>query len=145
MVELSGDLIAEQPTSATWTHSPGINVFGVAPHQVAECSLVRNLLGSGDDPDLINSPDLRAEATVHTQNGPIHNGSEDKEVENLAACLPNRGVAILCLTFLVEPVNLGNLPGLVVPSDEHDSIRIPEAGQSSCGMSFCAVPPLTLL
>lgn len=144
MVELSGDLIAEQPSSATWTDSPGINVFGVAPHQIAECSLVRNLLGSGDDPDLINSPDLRTEAAVHTQNGPIDNGSEDKEVEYLAASLPHRGVAILCLTFLIEPVDLGDLPGLVVPSDEHDSIRIPELGQPRCCMPFCALSRLTL-
>lgn len=109
MVELGGNLITEQPPSATWTHGPCIDILGVAPNQVAECTLVRNLLGSGDDPDLINSPDLGAEATVHTQNGPIHNGGKDEEVEHLAACLPNRGVAVLCLTFFVEPIDLGNL------------------------------------
>lgn len=127
MVELGGNLIAEQPASAAGTHSPCIDVLGVAPHQVTESTLVRNLLGSGDDPDLIDSPDLGAQATVHTQDGPVHNGGKDKKVEYLAACLPNRGVAIFCLTFLVEPVDLGNLTRLVVPSDEYDSIGIPEA------------------
>lgn len=109
MVELGGNLISKQPARATWTHSPCIDVLGIAPYQVTECTLVRNLLGSGDDPDLIDGPDLGAEATVHTQDSPIYNGGQDKEVEYLAACLPNRGVAILCLTFFIEPVNLGDL------------------------------------
>lgn len=144
MVELGGNLIAEQPASATRTHSPRIDVLGVAPHQVTECTLVRNLLGSGDNPDLIDSPDLGAEAAVHTQDGSIHNGGKDEKIKYLAACFPNRSVAILRLTFLVEAINLGNLPRLVISSDEHDPIGVSEAGQSYC-VSHCAVHQLTLL
>lgn len=89
MVELGGNLITKEPASATRTHGPCINVFGIAPYQVTESTLVRNLLSSGDDPDLIDSSDLGAETAVNTKDGTVYNRSEDKEIEDLATGLPD--------------------------------------------------------
>lgn len=125
MVELGGDLIAKEPASAARTHGPRIDIFGIAPYQVTEGTLMRNLLSSGDNPDLIDSPDFGAETAVNTKNGAVYNRSKDQKVEDLAACLPDRCVAILCLAFLVEAVDLSDLAGLVVAADEDDTVGIP--------------------
>lgn len=124
MVELGGNFIAKEPASTTGTHSPRINVFRVAPYQVTEGTLMRNLLRSGDNPDLVYSPDLGAKTTVNTKDGAIYDCSEDEEIENLATGLPDRRIAVLCLTLLVETVDLGDLPGLVVAADEDDTVGI---------------------
>lgn len=53
----------------------------------------------------------------------IDDGGEGKEIEDLAAGLPYRSVAVFGLTFLVETVDLGDLSRLVVSADESDAVR----------------------
>lgn len=53
----------------------------------------------------------------------IDNGCQSKEVKDLTASLPYRRVAVLCLAFFVEAINLCDLSRLVVPSHKGDSIR----------------------
>jgi hypothetical protein len=55
----------------------------------------------------------------------IDNGSQCEEIENLTAGFPHRGVAVLCLTFFVKPIDLGDLPRLVISTDEGNSVREP--------------------
>lgn len=83
---------------------------------------MRNFLGSCNDANLIQGSDLRTQSTMHTQHFTIHNSCQCKKVKDLATCLPDRCVAVLCLAFLVKSVDLGNLPGLVVATDECDAI-----------------------
>lgn len=114
VVELGRDLVAKQPTSATRTDSPCVDVFRVTPHKIAEGTLMRNLLSPRNDADLVNRADLGTKTAVDAKNGTVNDGGENKEVKHLAACLPDRGIAVLLLTLLVETVDLGNLSGLVI-------------------------------
>ena len=66
MVELRSNFVAEQPASTTGADSPRLDFFGVAPDKVAKGTLVGDLLSSRDDPNLVDGPDLRAQAAVHT-------------------------------------------------------------------------------
>lgn len=74
MVELCRDLVTKQPTCASWTDGPRLDILWVTPYQVTEGTLMRNLLRSCHNPDLIDSPNLRAETTVDTENCAVHNG-----------------------------------------------------------------------
>lgn len=60
MVEFSRNLITEQPSSTSGANSPRLDILWVGPDKIAECSLMRNLLSSGDHSDLIDSPDFGA-------------------------------------------------------------------------------------
>jgi len=124
MVELGCDLVTEEPASATRRNSPSVDVLGVTPDKITEGTLMRNLLSTSNDADLINSADFRAESSVNAEDLTINDSSKDEEVENLAAGLPDRRVAVLLLTLLVETVDLSNLAGFVVTSDEGDLIRV---------------------
>ena len=109
VVKLGGNLVAEQPAGAARAHGPGVDVLGIAPYQVAEGALVRYLLGSRNDADLVNGPDFRTQPAMHTQDGAVDNGGEDEEVEDLATGLPDGRVTVLLLALFVEPVDLCDL------------------------------------
>jgi hypothetical protein len=125
MVELGCDLITKEPASATRRNSPSVDVLGITPDKITEGTLMRNLLSTCNNANLINSADFRAESTVNAENLTINDRSKDEKVEDLAAGLPNRGVAVLLLTLLVEAVDLSDLTGFVVATDESDLIRVP--------------------
>lgn len=110
MVELGGNLIAKQPAGTTGADSPSVNVFRIAPHEVAERPLVGDLLCSRDDSDLVDGSYLGTQTTVHAEYSAVDDGGQHQEVKYLAACLPDRRVAVLLLTLLVEAVDLGDLP-----------------------------------
>jgi hypothetical protein len=121
---LHGNLLPKQPTRSPRTDTPSLNVLRVTPNQVTKSALVRNFLRSSHDSDLIQRSDFRGQATVNAQNLAVDDGSQGEKVEYLAARLPDRGVAIFQLTFLVEAVDLGYLAGFVVASDEGYAVRV---------------------
>lgn len=63
---------------------------------------------------------------MDAKNFAVDNRSKDKEVENLAAGLPHRGVPILLRAFFVETVDLGDLAGFVVAANQGDATRVAE-------------------
>ena len=132
VVELSSDLVAKEPACATWADSPRLDIFGIAPHQVAKSTLVRNLLGASHHANLIDGPDLGAQATVHTEYLAIYDGGENEEIEHLTACFPHRRIAVLLLALLVEAIDLGDLSGLVVATNENDAVRVPGCALATC-------------
>ena len=60
----------------------------------------------------------------HTPHLPIDDSREAKVIEDLSAVAPHVDRAILALAFVIETIDLGDLPALVVPSDQVDAIRI---------------------
>jgi hypothetical protein len=60
---------------------------------------------------------------VDTEDSAINDGSQSQEVKDLTAGLPDRGVPVFLLAFLVEAVYLGNLARLVVSTNECDLVR----------------------
>jgi len=81
-------------------------VVVVGRARTAEGALVRDLLGPGDRPDLVDRPDVRAEAAVDAEDLAVDQGAEREVVKDLAAGLPDRAVAVLLLAFVVEAVDL---------------------------------------
>ena len=77
MIELGCDLITEEPASTARGDSPSLYVLRITPNQVTEGTLMRNLLSAGDNTDLVNGTDLRAEATMNAKDLAIDNCSQD--------------------------------------------------------------------
>lgn len=95
---------------------------------------MRNLLGAGNDADLVNGPNLGAQAAVDAEELAVYDCRENQKVENVAACLPDGRVTVLLLALLVEPVNLRDLPGLVVAADENDPVGVSKVVVSDEGV-----------
>ena len=124
MVELGGHLISKEPPRASRTDGPCVDVLGVAPNEITKGALMRNLLCTGHDPDLINGPDFGAEAAVYAEHGTVDDGRQDQKVKHLTARLPDGCVAVFLLALLVEPVHLGDLPRLVVAPNQHYPVGV---------------------
>jgi hypothetical protein len=125
MIEISCNLIAEKPTGTTRGNGPRFNIFGIAPDQIAESAFMGDLLSTSYDTNLVDRSNLGTQATMNTEDLAIDDGREDEEIENLAAGLPDRCVAVLLLTLLVETIYLSNLTGLMIAPNKGDLIRIP--------------------
>src|SRR3569833_441072 len=117
VVELGGHLVPKEPACSARAASPRVDVFGLAPHEVADGALMRYLLRTRHDPDLVDGPNLGRQPAVDAEDGAVDDGGQDEEVKHLAAGLPHRGVAVLRLALLVEAVHLGDLAGLVITSN----------------------------
>lgn len=124
VIELRCDLVSEQPARTARRNSPRLDVLGVAPNEITEGAFVRNLLCASHDADLVDSADLGAQSAVDAEDFAIYDCCENEEVEDLAAGLPDGGVAVFLLAFFIESVDLGDLSGLVVASNESDSIGV---------------------
>lgn len=124
VVKLAGHLGSEQPTGTTRRQSPGFDVLGIRPHQVAEGTLVRNLHSSFNQADLIKRLDIGRETTVDTEDFTFDNGTNTEVVENFGAVFPWVRVTILSDSLIIETVNGSDLSGLVVTSEQGDGAGV---------------------
>lgn len=61
------DLWTKQPAGTSWTDGPGVHIFWVGPNQIAECSLVWNLLIPLNGANLVQGLDVRRKSSVHAE------------------------------------------------------------------------------
>lgn len=85
---------------------------------------MRNFLGTGNDPNLINSPNLGAQTTVDAEQLSVNYSSKNKEVKDVTTRLPYGCVAVFLLAFFVEAVDLCDLTRFVVSSDENNAVWV---------------------
>lgn len=65
----------------------------------------------------------------------VDDGRQREVVEDLGAVPPHCDGAVLPQTLVVEAVHLSDLSGLVVPSDQRDSVRVAHLRGSSTNTS----------
>lgn len=73
-----------------------------------------------DGPHLINSLDLRGESPVDAEYLAIDERPQRQIIESLIEVFPRGGASVLLDDLIVEPVDGGNLPGLVVAPQQED-------------------------
>lgn len=83
-----------------------------------------NLLDAVQSSDVVQSVDAGRETTVKTENLVVDQGSEGEVVKEVGEILPDISVSVFAKTFVVETVDLGDLTGLVVSSEDGNSLRV---------------------
>jgi hypothetical protein len=61
---------------------------------------------------------------MHAEHPPINHRAQTQIVKHVAAIPPHVARSVFALTLVVEPVNLGDLAGLVVAPNEGDAVWI---------------------
>jgi hypothetical protein len=74
--------------------------------------------------NLIDGLQNRAQAAVDAENAAVDNGAQREVIEDLAAPAPYVAATVLALTLVVKPIHLGDLPRLVVSTDQGDAIWV---------------------
>lgn len=98
-----------------------------------------NLLDSIQSSDVIQGVDAGGQAAVETEDLVVDQGGQRKVVEKVGKVLPNVGVSVLSEAFVVEAVNLGNLSGLVVASENGYALGVSNLEGDEKGDSFDGV------
>lgn len=83
-----------------------------------------DLLDAIESSDVIQCVDTGRETAVKTEDLVVDQGSEGEVVEEVGKVLPHVGVAVFSEALVVEAVDLGDLTGLVVSSEDGDSLRV---------------------
>mmetsp|Transcript_21496 Transcript_21496/g.43067 ORF Transcript_21496/g.43067 Transcript_21496/m.43067 type:complete len:391 (-) Transcript_21496:60-1232(-) len=105
---------------------PGVrDVLRVAPHEVAEGALVRDLLLAVDGAHLVEGADVGGEAAVDAEDAAVDDRREVEAVEDFHAVFPGVGVAEFAEAFVVEAVDCSYLTTLVVSPEQRNLGRIP--------------------
>ena len=76
---------------------------------------------------------------MDAKNAAVHDGTQRQIIKDLATPAPYVATAVLALTFVIKPVNLGDLPRLVVSTDERYSVRVSHFERQKKKESFNAV------
>lgn len=124
VVERLGDILAERVSSTSGRDSPAAPVVGVGPEQVAHGTLVGHLLYPVQRANVVERVNAGGETTVQTEDLAVDEGGEGKVVKEVGEVLPDIGVAVLAQALVVEAVDLGDLAGLVVATQDGDALGI---------------------
>jgi len=62
---------------------------------------------------------------MQTEDLVFNQGSKRQIVEQVSKVLPHTSVTIFAETFVVEPIDLGNLSGFMVTADDMDTVLEP--------------------
>ena len=109
VVEFSSYLIAEEPTSTTWTDGPSFHIFGVAPNEIAKGTFVRDFLSTSNNTYLIESTYFGTKTTVNTKYSAIYKSCEREKIEDLTGSFPDGRITIFLMTFFIEAIDLCDL------------------------------------
>ena len=75
----------------------------------------------------------------------LDDSSEREEVKELGETFPDIRVSVFSAALIVEAINLGNLPRLMVASQDGDSIFVPDFEGNQEGDCFHAVVSLLMI
>jgi len=83
-----------------------------------------NFLYTIECSDIVEGIDAGGETSVEAEDLVVDKGSKGEVVEEIGEILPYVGVAIFSETFIIEPIDLRNLTGFVVATEDGDALRI---------------------
>ncbi len=95
-----------------------------------------NLPEPVDDLDLIDAVNARTQPSVYAEDLIIDHHRQGQKIEHIGEVMPNIGIAVLAITFCVEPVRLGDTAGFMVAADEVDAVRVAEFEADEEGNGF---------
>lgn len=108
----------------SWRNAPTASVIRIGPEQIAHGTFVWHLLKSVQCSNVIKRIDRWTKPSVQAEYLSIYQSRQRQVVEQIRKKLPYIRIAVLPQTFVVETVNLRNLPRLVITAKDRNSFAI---------------------
>ena len=86
--------------------------------------------------DVVESVDRRAQSTVQTEDLVFDESSKGEVIEEVGKVFPNVGVAVFPQALVVETVDLSDLTGLVVATEDGNTLRVTNLQTDQKGYSL---------
>jgi hypothetical protein len=83
-----------------------------------------HFLDAVQGPDVVKGVNGRAQSTVQTEDLVFDESSEGEVVEEVGKVFPHIGVAVFAETLVIETVNLRDLSGLVVSTEDGNTLGV---------------------
>lgn len=97
---------------------------------------MRNLLDSVQSSNVIQGVNAGRQATVKAKDLVVDESGEGEVVEDIGEVFPDVGIAVFSQALVIKPVDLGDLPGLVVPSQNGDALWVSDLESNEQGDSL---------
>ena len=124
VVEGLRDVLTKGVPRTTGRYAPAASVVGIRPQEIAHGTLVGDLLDAIQSPDVVQGVDAGRQAAVEAEDLVVNEGGEGQVVEEVSEVFPHIGISVLAQTLVVEAVDLGDLPGLVISSQNGDALGV---------------------
>jgi len=96
----------------------------VGPNQIGDRAFVGDFSKPVHDFDLVDGVYRWGQTPMNAEYSVIDHDGQRQEVKHVCEVCPNSGRAILPHTFRIEAVRLGDGSGLVIPSDQLNSVWV---------------------
>ena len=83
-----------------------------------------NFLDTIKRSNVVESVDRRAQSAVQTEDLVFNEGSEGEVVEEVGEVFPHVRIAVFAKALVVEVVDLGDLTGFVVATEDGNTLRV---------------------
>lgn len=90
---------------------------------------------------LIQRQDIGTQASMDTEDTPVHDGTEREVVKDLAAVAPYVDIPVLARALVVEAVYLSDLPRLMIAANQRDTIGVSHLERKEQKERFDRVQP----
>ena len=141
VIELLGNVLSKRVAGPSGTDPPPAPVIRIGPQQIAHRSLMRDLLDPIQLPDLVQTVQTGRKTSMKTENLVFDHGGQREQVEEVREVLPNVGISVFPQAFIIESIDLGDLSGLVVASEDGDSVLEPDLVADQQGHCLHRVVP----
>jgi len=139
VVESLGNVLAKRIPSSSRRYSPPASIIWIRPQEIAHRTLVWYLLYAVEGSDIIECINAGRETSVEAEDLVINQGCEGKVVEEVGEVFPDIRVAVLSEALVVEAIDLGNLAGFVITTEDCDALGISDLEGHEEGDSFDGV------
>lgn len=139
VVERFRDILSERVSSSSWGYSPPAAIIWIRPEKIAHWTLVWDLLDAVKSSDVVQGVDGWGQSTVETEDLVVDESGEWEIVEEVGEVLPNVRVSVLAEALVVESVDLGDLTGLVVSTEDSDALWVADLKGNEEGDSLNGV------
>jgi len=118
------DILAECVTSSSWAYSPSTSVVWVTPQQVTHWSFMWHFLDTVQSSNVVKGINAGRQTTVETEDLVVDQCRQRQVIEEVGKVLPDVRVAVFTQTFVVEAVDLRDLSGFVVSTENGDALWV---------------------
>jgi hypothetical protein len=124
VVERLGDVLTKRVPSSSRGDPPSASVVGVGPEEIAHGAFVRHLLYAIERSNVIQRVDAGGETSVEAEDLVVDEGGERQIVEEVGEVFPHVRISIFPEALVVEAVDLRDLAGLVVATEDGDALGV---------------------
>lgn len=136
VIERFRNILSERVARTTRRDTPATSVIRITPEQITHGPFVRDFLDPVESANVVEGVNRRTETAVEAEDLILNQGSKGEVIKEVREILPDISVAIFPQTLVVEAIDLCDLTGLVVSTQDRDALRVAdfESNKESDGL-----------